>query len=68
MTSPPTQNSVMLAPKTYEMFKQYHTIMANLMQAHEKWEQAESLITEHSGTVMFDKEFAASVLSYFIWC
>ena len=49
MTSPPAQSGIVLAPKVHEMFKQFHTIMSSLMQAHDKWEQAESLMSEHTG-------------------
>jgi len=38
-----------MAPKTHEMLKQYHNIMSSLMQAHEKWDQAENLMSEHTG-------------------
>lgn len=43
----PTSHSS-LPQKTYDLYRQQHAIMCNLLQAHEKWDLAESMIKDHA--------------------
>ncbi|XP_076823975.1 uncharacterized protein LOC143469915 isoform X2 [Clavelina lepadiformis] len=48
MTSPASQNGVLMSPQIHEMMKVYHLVTTNLLQAHDKWDLAETLYAEHS--------------------
>ncbi|XP_039266015.2 uncharacterized protein LOC120341549 isoform X1 [Styela clava] len=45
--TPPTHAGYSFPQKMFDMYRQHHTIMCNLLQAHEKWDQGENMLEEH---------------------
>lgn len=45
--TPPTHGGYSFPQKTFDIYRQHHSIMCNLLQAHEKWDQSENMLEEH---------------------